>query len=179
LIGIGDPPLSRSSPCLSKLTLQCVSSSRTATPAAPPRWPSAISDCRFCATLARCFVSTPTRRTPFPNGLRTCGAACRDSAGSRRFAVGPSRPRTARRLTSGNRRGGCAGRLKTSEASSTADAVRTSTALHRLWQNLTVEDQTLVDLRVNQGLTWVEIAHVLGPDDNHPILAPSPSGSSE
>ena len=61
-------------------------------------------------------------------------------------------------------------RFETGEASLIAQSVRTATAVRRerqlsvferLRQTLTVEDQTLLELRVNQGLSWKEIAEVL------------------
>jgi RNA polymerase sigma-70 factor, ECF subfamily len=61
-------------------------------------------------------------------------------------------------------------RLRTQEASALADEVRTRTAvvverqrlaLDRLRGSLSVEDQSLLVLRVDQGLAWKEIAEVL------------------
>ncbi len=68
-------------------------------------------------------------------------------------------------------------RLETGEASRIAETVRTATAvrverqrsiLQQLRQRLTVEEETLVELRVDQGLTWEEIADVLGHDGDTP-----------
>jgi RNA polymerase sigma-70 factor (ECF subfamily) len=62
-------------------------------------------------------------------------------------------------------------RLATTEASRIAESVRTSSAirmerqqsvLQRLIQTLTPEEQTLIELRVQQRLSWAEIADVLG-----------------
>jgi RNA polymerase sigma-70 factor, ECF subfamily len=68
-------------------------------------------------------------------------------------------------------------RLETGEASRIAETVRTTTAVRRerqhsvferLRRQLTVEDQTLLELRVNQELSWQEIADVLGRDGDAP-----------
>lgn len=61
-------------------------------------------------------------------------------------------------------------RLATSEASRLAETLRTSTGLrrerqrrvlHELRRQLTMEDQSLVQLRVDEGLSWGAIAEVL------------------
>jgi RNA polymerase sigma-70 factor (ECF subfamily) len=63
-------------------------------------------------------------------------------------------------------------RLETSEASRLADEIRTTaarvererTALDALRETLSPEEQTLLVLRIDQGLSWDEIAHVLGQE---------------
>jgi RNA polymerase sigma-70 factor (ECF subfamily) len=64
-------------------------------------------------------------------------------------------------------------RLETEEASRLAEEVRRSSlvraerahdALDRLRAALSPEERTLLALRVDQGLSWDEIAHVLGAD---------------
>jgi len=68
-------------------------------------------------------------------------------------------------------------RLRTQEASALADEVRTKTAvvverqrraLDRLRESLSVEDQSLLVLRVDQGLPWNEIAEVLA-EEGRPV----------
>ncbi len=70
-------------------------------------------------------------------------------------------------------------RLATGEASKIADQVRTKTvvrverhrqALDRLRQSLSVEDRSLLSLRIDQGLPWAEIAHVLA-EEGRPVEA--------
>jgi RNA polymerase sigma-70 factor, ECF subfamily len=62
-------------------------------------------------------------------------------------------------------------RFETGEASRIAATIRTATAvrverqraiLRQLREALTLEEQTLLDLRIDQGLTWEAIAEVLG-----------------
>jgi RNA polymerase sigma-70 factor (ECF subfamily) len=63
-------------------------------------------------------------------------------------------------------------RLETGEASRLAEEIRTTaarverqkTALDALREELTAEEQTLLHLRIDQQLSWEEIAHVLGRD---------------
>jgi RNA polymerase sigma-70 factor, ECF subfamily len=64
-------------------------------------------------------------------------------------------------------------RLRSGEASALADEVRTKTAvvverqrqaLEQLRSALSVEDQSLLVLRVDQGLAWAEIAEVLAEE---------------
>jgi RNA polymerase sigma-70 factor, ECF subfamily len=64
-------------------------------------------------------------------------------------------------------------RLETGEASRVAETVRTATAirverqrtvLRQLCERLTLDEQTLLDLRIDQGLSWVAIAEVLSSD---------------
>lgn len=63
-------------------------------------------------------------------------------------------------------------RLETGEASRLADEIRTTaarverqrTALDALREALTPEEQTLLHLRIDQALSWDEIAQVLGKD---------------
>jgi len=68
-------------------------------------------------------------------------------------------------------------RLESGEASNIAEAVRTATAvrverqrsiLRELRQTLTLEEQALIGLRVDQGLAWEEIADVLARDGDTP-----------
>lgn len=68
-------------------------------------------------------------------------------------------------------------RLESGAASKIAAEVQTSTAgrlerqrsiLQELRQNLTQEDQALIELRVGQGLAWEEIAQVLARDGDTP-----------
>jgi RNA polymerase sigma-70 factor (ECF subfamily) len=65
-------------------------------------------------------------------------------------------------------------RLQTGEASRIADAVRTKTAVrverqrqlfHQLREALTPEELSLLELRVEQGLSWAEIAAVVSEPD--------------
>jgi len=71
-------------------------------------------------------------------------------------------------------------RLETTEASQLAESARTATAirreqqlsvLQRLIQTLTPEEQTLLELRVDQQLSWTEIADVLGHEGANPLPA--------
>jgi RNA polymerase sigma-70 factor, ECF subfamily len=64
-------------------------------------------------------------------------------------------------------------RLRTGEASKIADEIRTKTvvrverqrqALDKLRQSLSVEDRSLLVLRIDQGLSWAEIAEVLSAE---------------
>ena len=64
-------------------------------------------------------------------------------------------------------------RLRTAEASKIAEEVRTRTAvrverqrqaLDKLRQSLSVEDRSLLVLRIDQGLSWAEIAEVLSAE---------------
>jgi RNA polymerase sigma-70 factor, ECF subfamily len=64
-------------------------------------------------------------------------------------------------------------RLRTGEASKIAEEVRTKTvvrverqrqALEKLRQSLSVQDQSLLVLRIDQGLSWAEIAEVLSAE---------------
>jgi RNA polymerase sigma-70 factor (ECF subfamily) len=64
-------------------------------------------------------------------------------------------------------------RFATGEASALAEEVRTRTAvvverqrqaLERLRASLSVEDQSLLALRVDQGLPWTEVAEVLAEE---------------
>lgn len=63
-------------------------------------------------------------------------------------------------------------RLETGEASRLADEIRTTaarverqrTALDALREALTPEEQTLLHLRIDQALSWDDIAQVLGKD---------------
>jgi RNA polymerase sigma-70 factor (ECF subfamily) len=68
-------------------------------------------------------------------------------------------------------------RLATGEASALADEVRTKTAvvverqrqaLEKLRAALPVEDQSLLVLRVDQGLSWAEVAEVLA-EEGRPV----------
>lgn len=68
-------------------------------------------------------------------------------------------------------------RLATTEASRIAETMRTATAVRRerqrkvlreLRQQLTLEEQTLIDLRVDEGLSWTAIAQVLAPEGRAP-----------
>jgi len=68
-------------------------------------------------------------------------------------------------------------RLESGEASNIAESVRSATAgrverqrsiLRELLQNLTMEEQALVELRVDQCLPWEEIAEVLARDGDAP-----------
>lgn len=69
-------------------------------------------------------------------------------------------------------------RLETGEASRLADEIRTTaarverqkTALDALREELSPEEQTLLHLRIDQGLSWEEIALVLGREGS-PIEA--------
>ena len=68
-------------------------------------------------------------------------------------------------------------RFETGEASRIAATIRTKTGvrverqraiLRQLREALTLEAQTLLDLRVDQGLTWEAIAEVLGREGDRP-----------
>ncbi len=68
-------------------------------------------------------------------------------------------------------------RLETGEASRIAETVRTATAvrverqrtvLRQLCARLTLEEQTLLELRLDQGLSWAAIGEVLGGDGERP-----------
>lgn len=68
-------------------------------------------------------------------------------------------------------------RLESGEASRIAEMIRTATGvrverqrrvLHELRRRLTVEEQTLVQLRVDEGLSWTEMAEVLAGDGGRP-----------
>lgn len=68
-------------------------------------------------------------------------------------------------------------RLATTEAANLAQSIRTATAdrlerqravLQRLLSALPPEDQTLLALRIDQRLSWREIAEVLGRDGRRP-----------
>ncbi len=68
-------------------------------------------------------------------------------------------------------------RLRSGELSAIAEEVRTRTAvrlerqrlaLERLRQALSAEEQTLLILRVDQGLSWAEVAHVVASDGGDP-----------
>jgi RNA polymerase sigma-70 factor, ECF subfamily len=71
-------------------------------------------------------------------------------------------------------------RLATTEASALAAAVASRTPLHertaakdglaRLRARLTPDEQTLLILRVDRGLAWTEVAHVLA-EDGSPVAA--------
>ncbi|HVP65971.1 MAG TPA: sigma-70 family RNA polymerase sigma factor [Anaeromyxobacteraceae bacterium] len=65
----------------------------------------------------------------------------------------------------------------TGEASALAESIRTKTvvrvarqkdALDRLRESLSVEDQSLLVLRVDQGLSWTEVAEILA-DQGEPV----------
>jgi RNA polymerase sigma-70 factor (ECF subfamily) len=68
-------------------------------------------------------------------------------------------------------------RFETGEASRIAATIRTATGvrverqraiLRQLREALTLEEQTLLDLRIDQGLTWEAIAEVLGREGDRP-----------
>jgi len=68
-------------------------------------------------------------------------------------------------------------RFETGEASRIAATIRTATGvrverqraiLRKLRESLTLEEQTLLDLRLDQGLTWDAIAEVLGREGERP-----------
>ncbi len=72
-------------------------------------------------------------------------------------------------------------RMQTGEASAIAETIRTRTAvrverqrtaLDELRRELTSEEQTLLTLRLDHGLSWVEVAKVLG-DTGHEVSAPT------